>query len=416
MCLSNTTFLCFVTTNEPFMNKKLFSLALGGLALGTTEFIIMGLMQDVAASLLISIPRAGYLISAYATGVIVGAPLLVAASVKYNPKKVLMALMVLFTVFNGLSAAAPGFYSLMVARFFSGLPHGAFFGIGAVVASKMAKEGKQAQAISMMFAGLTVANLAMVPLVTYLGHQSGWRSAFLVVALIGLLTIVFLKMWLPPVELNTQSSVKEELQFFKTPKAWLIILITAIGFGGLFAWFSYISPLMTHISGFSIQSVSYIMLIAGAGMVAGNLIGGIMADKMRPERAAAILFVSLVVALLAVFFFSQNQIASLILTFICGLLAMAVGSPINILMIRAAEKSAMMGAAFMQAAFNMANSIGAYFGGLPLAFGLGYQFPSFAGAIMAFVGFLLSVTFIIRYGNSRSRKKVLLNQQATSGC
>jgi len=398
------------------MNKKLFSLALGGLAIGTTEFIIMGLMQDVAASLQISIPKAGYLISAYAIGVIVGAPLLVAASVNYSPKKVLMAMMVLFTVFNGLSAAAPGFYSLIVARFFSGLPHGAFFGIGAVVASKMAKEGKQAQAISMMFAGLTVANLAMVPLVTYLGHQLGWRFAFLVVALIGLLTIFFIKIWLPPIQLNQQNSIKDELQFFKTPKAWLIILITAIGFGGLFAWFSYISPLMTHVSGFSIQSVSYIMLIAGAGMVAGNLIGGIMADKMRPEKAAAILFIGLVVALIAVFFFSENQTLSLVLTFICGLLAMAVGSPINILMIRAAEKSAMMGAAFMQAAFNMANSIGAYFGGLPIALGLGYNYPSFVGAIMAFVGFLLSITFMVRYGNTRNSKEALLGTQATTGC
>ena len=398
------------------MNKKLFSLALGGLAIGTTEFIIMGLMQDVATSLQITIPKAGYLISAYAIGVIVGAPLLVAASVKYNPKKVLMALMVLFTVFNGLSAAAPGFYSLLVARFFSGLPHGAFFGIGAVVASRMATEGKQAQAISMMFAGLTVANLVMVPLVTYLGHQLGWRYAFIVVALIGLLTILFIKMWLPPIRLNTQNSIKDELQFFKTSKAWLIILITAIGFGGLFAWFSYISPLMTHVSGFSTQSVSYIMLIAGAGMVAGNLIGGIMADKMRPERAAAILFIGLVVALIAVFLFSENQTASLVLTFICGLLAMAVGSPINILMIRAAEKSAMMGAAFMQAAFNMANSIGAYFGGLPIAMGLGYNYPAFAGAIMAFIGFLLSITFMIRYGNARASKDMVLNQQTATGC
>ncbi|ULT46151.1 MFS transporter [Niabella defluvii] len=196
---------------------------------------------------------------------------------------------------------------MLVARFFSGLPHGAFFGIGAVVASRMAKEGKQAQAISMMFAGLTVANLVMVPLVTYLGHQLGWRYAFIVVALIGLLTILFIKMWLPPVRLNTQNSIKDELQFFKTPKAWLIILITAIGFGGLFAWFSYISPLMTHVSGFSTQSVSYIMLVAGAGMVAGNLIGGIMADKMRPERAAAILFIGLVVALTAVFLFQKTK-------------------------------------------------------------------------------------------------------------
>lgn len=379
------------------MNKKLFSLALGGLGIGTTEFVIMGLMQDVAASLQVSIPSAGYLISAYAIGVIVGAPLLVAASVKYNPKKVLIALMALFTVFNGLSAAAPGFYSLLVARFFSGLPHGAFFGIGAVVASKLAKEGKQAQAISMMFAGLTVANLVMVPLVTFLGHELSWRYAFIIVALIGLLTMLFLKMWLPDVKIE-KSNVKEELRFFITGKAWLIILITAIGFGGLFSWLSYISPLMTHVSGFSIKSVSYIMLIAGAGMVAGNLIGGVMADKMQPEKAAAILFISLVVALTGVFLFSEHQVISIVLTFICGLLAMAVGSPINILMIRSADRSAMMGAAFMQAAFNIANSVGAYLGGLPIAFGFGYTYPSFVGAIMAFGGFLLSVTFMMKYG------------------
>ncbi|MFT4094299.1 MAG: MFS transporter [Niabella sp.] len=389
------------------MNKKLFPLALGGLAIGTTEFIIMGLMQDVAASLKISIPQAGYLISAYALGVIVGAPLLVGLSVKYSPKKVLIALMLLFTVFNGISAAAPGFYSLMLARFFSGLPHGAFFGIGAVVASRLAKEGKQAQAISMMFAGLTMANLVMVPLVTYIGHQLNWRYAFIIVGAIGLLTILFLKLWLPAVKFNEQGTIKEELQFFKTGKAWLIILITAIGFGGLFAWISYISPLMTHVSGFSEKSVSCLMLVVGAGMVVGNLIGGVMADKMKPEKAAAILFILLVAALISVFFFSRNQAVSVALTFISGALAMAVGSPINILMIRAADKSAMMGAAFMQAAFNVANSIGAYFGGLPIAFGLGYHYPSFVGAIMAFAGFLLTVTYILKYGGIRKRQKKL---------
>ncbi|HEX7756064.1 MAG TPA: MFS transporter, partial [Niabella sp.] len=149
------------------MNKRLFPLALGGLGIGTTEFVIMGLLPDVATSLGITIPVAGYLISAYALGVVIGAPLLVGMSSRFTPKKILIGLMILFTVFNGLSALSPGFYSLFLARFFSGLPHGAFFGVGTIVASRLAKEGKQAQAISMMFAGLTVANLAMVPLVTY---------------------------------------------------------------------------------------------------------------------------------------------------------------------------------------------------------------------------------------------------------
>lgn len=379
------------------MNKYIFPLTLGGLGIGTTEFVIMGLLPEVAAAMGVSIPTAGYLISAYALGVVIGAPLLVGISTRYNPKKTLLALMVIFTIFNGLSGLAPNFNSLIVLRFLSGLPHGAFFGIGAVVASQMAKEGKQAQSIAMMFLGLTVANLAMVPLVTLVGQALSWRFAFLFVALIGAVTVFFIHKWLPDQQVDSSSSVKSELQFFKTGKAWLILLITAIGFGGLFAWFSYVAPLSIHVSRFSPSFVPYIMLLAGIGMVIGNILGGILADKMRADKAAILLFLLQVITLLAVFFFSDNQYFSLILTFLCGLLAMAVSSPINMLMITTAKDSARMGAAFMQAAFNVANSLGAYFGGLPLAYGLGFNYPSLAGAIMALGGMVLSVVFILKY-------------------
>ncbi|GAB2671818.1 MFS transporter AraJ [Flavihumibacter cheonanensis] len=384
------------------MNKYIFPLTLGGLGIGTTEFVIMGLLPEVAAAMGVSIPSAGYLISAYALGVVIGAPLLVAISTKYNPKKTLLALMVIFTLFNGLSGLAPNFNSLIVLRFLSGLPHGAFFGIGAVVASQLAKDGKQAQSIAMMFLGLTVANLAMVPLVTLVGQALSWRFAFLFVALIGAVTVFFIHKWLPDQEVDSTSSVKSELQFFKTGKAWLILLITAIGFGGLFAWFSYVAPLSIHISRFSPSFVPYIMLLAGIGMVIGNILGGILADKMRADKAAILLFLLQVITLLAVFFFSDNQYFSLILTFLCGLLAMAVSSPINMLMITTAKDSARMGAAFMQAAFNVANSLGAYFGGLPLAYGLGFNYPSLAGAIMALGGLVLSVVFILKYKTEES--------------
>jgi DHA1 family arabinose polymer transporter-like MFS transporter len=388
------------------MNKYIFPLTLGGLGIGTTEFVIMGLLPDVAASMGVSIPTAGYLISAYALGVVVGAPLLVAASTKYNPKKTLLTLMAIFTLFNGLSGLAPNFNSLILLRFLSGLPHGAFFGIGAVVASQLAKEGKQAQSISMMFLGLTVANLAMVPLVTLIGQALSWRYAFGIVALIGAITLFFIHKWLPDQQASENSSVKDELQFFKTGKAWLILLITAVGFGGLFAWFSYVAPLSIHVSRFSPSFVPYIMLLAGLGMVIGNILGGILADKMRPDKAAILLFLLQVITLLAVFFFSDNQYFSLILTFLCGLLAMAVSSPINMLMISTAKDSARMGAAFMQAAFNVANSLGAYFGGLPLAFGLGFNYPSLAGAIMALGGLVLSVVFIVKYKTSENMQGV----------
>ncbi|MPT30422.1 MAG: MFS transporter, partial [Chryseobacterium sp.] len=323
------------------MDKRILPLALGGLGLGTTEFVIMGLLPDVAESLKISIPQAGHLISSYAFGVVVGAPILIGYAAKYPPKKILIFLMIAFTLFNALSAFSNDYYSMMAIRFLAGLPHGAFFGVGTVVATRLAKPGKQAQSIAMMFTGLTLANLAMVPFVTWLGHQLTWRYAFGVVAIIGSITILGLKFLLPAMDSLRTTTLKKELEFFKTAKAWHIIAITAVGFGGLFAWFSYITPLMTNVSKFSTDFIAYIMILAGAGMVVGNFLGGILADKMRPALAAAILLSAMILALLSVFFFSENQTISLILTFICGVLSMSVGTPVNIMMLRSAKNSEM---------------------------------------------------------------------------
>ena len=375
------------------ISKRLLPLALGGLSIGTTEFVIMGLLPDIADSLQVSIPEAGYLISSYALGVVIGAPILVAFSSKYPPKKTLISLMILFTLFNGLSAIAPEYYSLLSFRFLSGLPHGAFFGVGAVVATKLAEEGKQAQSIAAMFSGLTVANLAMVPLVNYIGQVFSWRLAFGIVAILGLLTILFLILWLPHLKNLRNVGLRQELEFFKTIKAWYIISIAGIGFGGLFSWFSYIAPLLTEVSGFSSENISYIMVLAGAGMVIGNYLGGILADKLNPIKATALLLLLMVIVLLLVFLLSENKIASLILTFICGALSMAAGSPLNILMLRAAKNSDMMAAAFMQAAFNIANSLGAFLGGIPLSLGLTYNYPSLMGVVLAGLGLILSLFY-----------------------
>ena len=375
------------------ISKRLLPLALGGLSIGTTEFVIMGLLPDIANSLQVSIPEAGYLISSYALGVVIGAPILVAFSSKYPPKKTLISLMILFTLFNGLSAIAPEYYSLLSFRFLSGLPHGAFFGVGAVVATKLAEEGKQAQSIAAMFSGLTVANLAMVPLVNYIGQVFSWRLAFGIVAILGLLTILFLILWLPHLKNLRNVGLRQELEFFKTIKAWHIISIAGIGFGGLFSWFSYIAPLLTEVSRFSSENISYLMVLAGAGMVIGNYLGGILADKLNPIKATALLLLLMVIALLLVFLLSENKIASLILTFICGALSMAAGSPLNILMLRAAKNSEMMAAAFMQAAFNIANSLGAFLGGIPLSIGLTYNYPSLVGVALAGLGLILSLFY-----------------------
>ncbi len=379
------------------MTKQLFPLALGGLGIGTTEFVIMGLLPDIANDINITIPVAGYLISSYAFGVVIGAPILVALSAKFPAKNILIAFMLLFTIFNFLSTIAPDYYTLMLSRFLSGLPHGAFFGVGTVVATKLAKEGKAAQAIASMFTGLTIANLAMVPLVTYIGHHFHWRYAFGIVSLIGILTILFLYKYLPQQKALRTVTFKEELEFFKTIKAWHILMIVAIGFGGLFAWFSYIAPLLIYVSKFEVGSVSYLMIVAGAGMVVGNILGGYLADKKNPVIVSIFLLFSMVTALILVFFFSEFKVISIILTFICGALAMSIGSPINMIMLSSAKHSAMLGAAFLQAAFNVANSLGAFFGGIPLFLGFEYNYPSLIGAAMALVGAILCLVFLKKY-------------------
>jgi len=379
------------------MTKQLFPLALGGLAIGTTEFAIMGLLPDVANDLNITIPVAGHLISSYALGVVIGAPILVALSAKFPPKNILIAFMILFTMFNFISTIAPDYSTLMIARFFSGLPHGAFFGVGTVVASKLAKDGKVAQAIASMITGLTLANVFMVPLVTYIGHTYDWRYAFGIVSFIGMLTIISLYNFLPKQKVLKTVTLKDELVFFKTIKSWHILAIVATGFGGLFAWFSYIAPLLIHVSNFDEKNISYMMIVAGLGMVVGNIMGGYLADKRDPIKVAIFLLSMMTISLLLVFFLSENKIISIILTFICGAFAMSIGSPINIIMLNSAKHSAMLGAAFLQAAFNVANSIGAFLGGIPLFLGLSYNYPALSGAFMALIGVGLCLLFLKKY-------------------
>ncbi len=378
-------------------DKRILPLAIGGLAIGTTEFTIMGLLPDIANTLQITIPQAGHLIAAYAMGVVIGAPILIGYSVKFPPKKVLLVLMVIFTIFNALSAIAPDYNSMLIIRFLSGLPHGAFFGVGTVVASRMAGKGKEALYISLMFTGLTVANLAMVPLVTYIGHAFHWRWYFAIVGVIGIATLLALKLWLPAMEKKEDSHFLEELKFLKGKQSWLVLMITAIGFGGLFTWFSYITPLMTVVSKIESSYMAYVMILAGGGMVVGNLAGGFLSDKLGPEKTCVLLLFLMMCSLSGVFFLSEYQSISLVLTFICGALSMSVAAPINIMMMKAAPKSEMMAAAFMQAAFNIANAMGAFLGGIPLEHGLSYNYPSLVGVGMTIIGLSISILYFYLY-------------------
>lgn len=380
------------------LKKYLVPLALGGLGIGTTEFVMMGLLPDIARNFQISIPAAGHLISAYAAGVVIGAPLLVAFSGSFAPKKILLALMGLFTLFNGLSAIAPGNSTLLVMRLLAGLPHGAFFGVGSVVASRLAEKGKEARAISMMFAGLTLANLLVVPIGTYVGHHYSWRYTFGIVTIIGVITILFLQLWMPAIPVSRSGNFKSEVRVFRRWEPWLILLTTAIGTGGLFAWISYIAPLMTSVSRFSPNAVSYIMILAGLGMVVGNMVGGKLADKMPPIKACIILLSCMTVVLVLIFFFSGIQILSLCFTFMAAALSIALATPIQLLMIRTATGGELIAAASTQAAFNIGNALGAFFGGLPIIAGFGYNSPSLVGAGMALVGIFFATRLFRRTG------------------
>ncbi|WP_019143160.1 MFS transporter [Noviherbaspirillum massiliense] len=378
------------------IKKSLVPLALGGFGIGMTEFVMMGILPDVARNLSITIPQAGYLISAYALGVVVGAPILVGGLARYAPNKVLMLFMLLFTVFNGMSALSPNFGLLLASRFLAGLPHGAFFGVGAVVAARVADEGKAAAAMATMFAGLTLANVAGVPIATFVGHHASWRLAFVMVAMIGALTLWSLKRFLPHIEGNRQANLLRDLRIFRNPSLWLGLAITSIGTGGFFAWFSYIAPLLTEVSGFAPGSIPLIMTVAGVGMTVGVVSGGRLADRVPAEKAVLILLATMVVLLYLNVLLAQSQPAMLFFAFAVGANALALGPPIQVLLIRQSREAEMLGSSLGQSGFNIGNATGAFLGGLPLTLGYGYTAPLQVAAALALSGVVLTLILLAR--------------------
>ncbi|MDL5511753.1 MFS transporter [Arenibacter sp. M-2] len=396
---------------EKSNKKALLALGVGGFGIGMTEFVIMGILPDVANSLQISIPQAGHFISAYALGVVVGAPTLTAMSGKWPAHKVLMYLMIWFTVFNTLSAFSTNYVTLMITRFLSGLPHGAFFGIGAVVAGKLAKEGKAAQAIATMFAGLTIANVIGVPIGTYLGHHYNWNLSFLLVGIVGVIALLSIYFWMPKMEKSSSEGFIKDLKVFKRVEIWMLILLTTIGTGGFFAWYSYIAPLLTNVSGHSENMVGYAMILAGVGMVFGNFIGAKMAEIFSPLKAVIISLSLMVMVLLINYLVAANPVAILILTFIIGIVSFMVGTPIQLAIIKASKGSEMLGSSMNQSAFNMGNASGAFFAGLPIALGYGFTSASLVGALMAGTGIAIAVLIIV-FSKSRSvstKRKMAFN-------
>src|SRR5690554_749549 len=316
------------------MNKSLVALAFGGLAIGMTEFAMMGLLPEFATYFEVEEYQAGYLIAIYALGVVIGAPLLAMLSNKFPPKRILMALMLMFFGVHVLFAFSTNFEAALVLRFFSGLPHGAFFGVGSVVATTMAVPGRETQAIAIMFTGLTLANLVGVPLATYLGQFYSWQIPYLVIAGLGLVTFYTLYRWVPAIPAAKDNSVKKQLQYFKTPRAWLLIILISIGTGGLFAWLSYIAPFMLQEVKLDPSRLPFIMILVGLGMFLGNLLGGRIADAITPTRTVILSFFSMAVCLLLVYFLQESVTMAYIMTFVTGLIAFTIGSPLQTILIK----------------------------------------------------------------------------------
>lgn len=376
------------------MKKSLIALAFGTLGLGIAEFVMMGILPDVAKDLGISIPVAGHFISAYALGVCVGAPVLVLAR-KHPLKHILLALVTLMMVGNTCAALAPNYWVLLLARFISGLPHGAYFGVASIVAEKLADKGKGSEAVSIMIAGMTIANLFGVPLGTSLSNSISWRVTFLLVGCWGVIILYYIWRWVPHVEGLKDTGFKGQFRFLKTPAPWLILGATALGNGGVFCWYSYINPLLTEVSGFTTESITALMVLAGFGMVVGNLVSGRLSDRYTPGKVGTTVQAMICIVLLLIFFLSPYPWLSALLMCLCTAGLFAVSSPEQVLIIRVAKGGEMLGAACVQVAFNLGNAIGAYVGGLAISGG--YRYPALAGVPFAMVGFILFLTFYKKY-------------------
>ncbi|MGW5324507.1 MFS transporter [Streptomyces sp. NPDC004014] len=368
------------------MPLALLALAVGAFGIGTTEFVMMGLLPDVADDLHISIPAAGHLVSAYALGVVVGAPLLAAVTARMSRRTVLIGLMALFVAGNALSALAPGDGALLAARFLSGLPHGAFFGVGAVVATGMVAPERKARSVSLMFLGLTVANIAGVPAATLMGQHLGWRATFLGVSAIGLAAIASLALLIPHDRAAAPTTgLRGELAALRSVPVWLALGTTVAGFGALFAAYSYITPMLTDAAGFAETNVTLLLALFGVGATAGNLLGGRLADhSLRGTLFGGL--TALAAVLVAFPVLMRAEWSAALSVALLGMAAFVTGSPLQLMVMEKAASAPSLASSANQAAFNLANAGGAWIGGIALTAGFGVTSPALAGAVLAVLG------------------------------
>ena len=363
----------------------IFSLAIGGFCIGTTEFVAMGLIQEIAADLSVSIPSAGHFITAYALGVTIGAPILAILGARLPRKTMLLGLMLFYGFANALTTLANSPETMLLSRFIAGLPHGAYFGLAALVAADLAGKSRRATAIAQVMMGLTVANVIGVPFATWLGQSFGWRSGFEFSAIIAFITVLAVAACVPKIAVPAGASIKAELAGFKNLNMWLTLAIGAIGFGGMFSVYSYASPILTEYTGAPIKVVPAALAIFGIGMVAGGLFSGWLADKHLNRTIVAVLVSSTLAFILATFGVAQlyTAIASL---FLIGFTMTGLGGPLQIRLIDVAGEAQGLAASLNHSAFNTANALGAYLGGWVIAQHLGWTAPIWVGALLSLAG------------------------------
>lgn len=360
----------------------LLALSCGTFALGMAEFSMMGILSPLSMSLHVSIPAAGDFISAYALGVSIGAPIPLFFR-NYPLKHILLGLCLLIIFGNGLAACAPGYFTLLIARFISGLPHGAFFGVSAIVATDMVEPGRKASAVAIMVAGMTAANLAGVPVATWLTNAVSWRLTYVIAVIFAILALAGIYFFAPLEAPAQKTRFSDEFRFLKKGAPWIIFLATFLGQGSVYCWYSYMEPIMLQITHIAAVDMKYVMIMTGLGMFIGNLAGGKLSDKNHPALVTAFVAVSIVPILTGLYFLSSWAYIALPLAFLGSATLFALGGPMQYLIVRFSRGGEILGGAGIQIAFNSSNALAAYLGGKVIAANCGLTSPALVGIPMA---------------------------------
>jgi MFS transporter, DHA1 family, inner membrane transport protein len=363
------------------------ALAIGGFAIGTTEFVTMGVLPDIAEGVGVDIPSAGHVISAYAVGVVLGAPVIAALSARLPRRALLIGLMAAFLVGNGLTALAPGYQTLLVARFLTGLPHGAYFGVASLVAASLVAPHLRGRAVSSVMLGLSVALVAGVPVATWLGQTAGWRSAYWLVVVLAAATVAAVLAVVPSMPGRPEATVRGELGALRRPQVLLTLGIGIVGFGGMFALYSYIAPLVTDVAELSRGTLPLVLFVYGIGGVVGTALAGRLGDwALFPSVAGAL--VALMVVLAGTALVAPWAPGLVVAVFLVSVSGSTLAILLQLRLMETAGEAQMLGAALNHSALNMANALGAWLGGLVIAAGLGYRAPSVVGVGLAALGLL----------------------------